>query len=100
MERRWTSLSALDRRVGSYFFLWDIFNIFLGAMLARRPIHCYDPRNFSTYLAILQCTSALSSLGHVKRPKIISSSRHCQFNVTQRSSVDFCAGLSQACAGF
>ena len=37
MERRWTSLSALDRRVGSFFFLWDIFNIFLGAMLVRRP---------------------------------------------------------------
>ena len=36
MERRWTSLSALDRRVGSFFFLWDIFNIFLGAMLVRR----------------------------------------------------------------
>lgn len=35
MERRWTSLSALDRRVGSFFFLWDIFNIFLGAMLVR-----------------------------------------------------------------
>ena len=36
MERRWTSLSALDRRVGSFFFLWDIFNIFLGAMLVRK----------------------------------------------------------------
>ncbi len=33
VERRCTSLSALDRRIGSLFFLWDIFNIFLGAML-------------------------------------------------------------------
>ena len=47
MERRWTSLSALDRRVGSFFFLWDIFNIFLGAMLARRPS--------STVCIILAC---------------------------------------------
>ena len=55
MERRWTSLSALDRRVGSFFFLWDIFNIFLGAMLARRPIQSYEARSISTTPAVLQC---------------------------------------------
>ncbi|KAK9836955.1 hypothetical protein WJX81_002590 [Elliptochloris bilobata] len=38
VERRCTSLSALDRRVGSFFFLWDIFNIFLGAMLGSSVV--------------------------------------------------------------
>lgn len=27
------SLSTLDRRIGTIFFVWDIFNVFLGAML-------------------------------------------------------------------
>lgn len=27
------SLSQLDRRIGVYFFVWDIFNVLLGAML-------------------------------------------------------------------
>ena len=27
------SLSSLDRRIGLIFFVWDIFNVFLGAML-------------------------------------------------------------------
>lgn len=35
LERKCNSLSALDRRIGSLFFMWDIFNVFLGAMLAR-----------------------------------------------------------------
>lgn len=25
--------STLDRRIGTIFFVWDIFNVFLGAML-------------------------------------------------------------------
>jgi hypothetical protein len=38
LERKCTSLSALDRRIGSLFFMWDIFNVFLGAMLVRSSL--------------------------------------------------------------
>ncbi len=32
-EGKWPSLSQMDRRIASLFFMWDVFNVFLGAML-------------------------------------------------------------------
>ncbi len=31
-EGQHISLSALDRRISTLFFFWDVFNVFLGAM--------------------------------------------------------------------
>lgn len=33
MEGQHESYTALDRRIGTLFFIWDVFNVFLGAML-------------------------------------------------------------------
>lgn len=47
-EGQQTSLSGLDRRCCSLFFYWDVFNVFLGAMLggsviAELPTYIEDP---------------------------------------------------------
>lgn len=32
-EGKWPSLSMMDRRIATLFFLWDVLNVFVGAML-------------------------------------------------------------------
>ncbi|KAK9804567.1 hypothetical protein WJX73_000229 [Symbiochloris irregularis] len=32
-EGRWPSFSSVDRRIAALFFVWDVFNVFIGAML-------------------------------------------------------------------
>lgn len=49
MEGRWTSLSAVDRRIASLYFAWDVFNVFLGGMLGGsifRLFNVFKDANF------------------------------------------------------
>ena len=57
------SLSGLDKRCADLFFYWDVFNVFLGAMLggsivAELPTYIKDP---STIWSTLGSTIPASS---------------------------------------
>lgn len=79
------SLSSLDRRIGLIFFIWDVFNVFLGAMLggsifSQLGVLIKDPGSIAKAIGGALTTSSNFFINY-----IILQVETCHFHDTRNS---------------